>query len=226
MILLLLIVAVSEAALPSVVARRIERAVASGFTHVDSVAARASAFPAVRTLLGQLDRLDLEIRGARLAGVRVDSINVHSTDVSATLSDFAPGSLRWARALGNSEVVGYISDVDINEYLSGRNDALRAFRVTFTDGLVRLDGTVSLAGLDVSVGSRGHLVIVNGNRLVYAVDELSVERSQLPGFLFDMLEGRIELGVDLSGLPFGISLEGMRIESGVVCVYGTTGEGG
>lgn len=223
---LLLIVAVSEAALPPLIDRRIERAVASGFPLKDSVVARARAFPAVRMLLGQFDRLDLDIRGARLAGLRVDSIKVRSIGARAPLSDFAPSSVRWARALGDSEVTASISDADINDYLGGRDDALRTFSVAFADGLVRLDGAISFAGLNVSVRSQGHLVIEDGDRLAYAVDKLSVERSQLPGFLLDMLEGKIELGVDLSGLPFGISLEGMRVEAGVVHVYGRTGEGG
>ncbi len=225
-ICVLLAVAVTEAALPSLIEQRVERAVASGFTTVDSVEAQARAFPAIRMLFGHFDRLDVDIRGARLAGLRADSIEVRSTGARIPISDFAPGSLRWARALGDAELTASILDVDINDYLKTRDDALRMFSVSFDDGTAGLDGIISFAGLNVSISSQGHLMIENNARLVYVVDRLSVERNQLPGFLLDMLEGKIELGVDLSALPFGIALEGMRIDAGVVQVYGRTAKGG
>lgn len=225
-ICLLLVVAITEAALPSLIEQRVERAVASGFTAVESVEARAQAFPAVRMLFGHFDRLNVSIRRARLAGFSVDSIEVRSAGAQVPLSDFAPGSKRWARALGDAELTVSVLDADINDYLKTRDDALRMFSVSFREGVAELNGAISSAGINVSVSSQGRLVIEDHARLVYAVDKLSVERSQLPAFLLDAFEGRVELGVDLSTLPFGAVLEGIRVGAGVAHMYGRTVKGG
>jgi len=225
-ICLVLAVAITEAALPSLIEQRVERAVASGFAGVGSVEARVRAFPAVRMLFGHFDRLNVNIRRAQLAGLNVDSIDVRSMGARLPLSDFAPGSRRWARALGDAELVVSVLDADINDYLKTRDDALRMFSVSFNEGVARLDGTVSFAGLNVRVSSQGRLVIEDNARLIYVVDKLSVERSELPEFLLDALEGKIELGVDLSTLPFGTVLEGIRVSAGVARVYGRTVKGG
>lgn len=223
---LLLAVAITEATLPSLIEQRVERAVASGFTAVESVEAQARAFPAARMLFGRLDRLNVNIRGAQLDGLRVDFVGVRSIGAVVPLSDFAPGSTSWVRALGDAELVVSVLDADINDYLKTRDDALRMFSVSLGEGVAKLDGTISFAGLNVSVSSQGRLVIEDNARLVYVVDKLSVERSQLPAFLLDAFEGRIEIGVDLSTLPFGAILEGIRIDAGVVHVYGRTVKGG
>ncbi len=223
---LLLAVAVVEAVVPSLIERRIERAVESGFAEVDSTTARVRSFPAVKMLLGRFDRLDLVIRGAWTSDLRVDSIEVHSTGAQVALSRFAPGSLGWSHSLGNAQVAAVILDTDVNSYLKARDDALSLFSVSFEEGLVRLDGAITIAGLRVNVSSQGHLAIENRARLTYVVDKLSVERSQLPGFVLDMLEGMIELGIDLSALPLGIVWEGTRISAGSVGVFGTTAKGG
>jgi len=225
-ICLLLVVAITEAALPSLIEQRVERAVASGFTAVESVEARAQAFPAVRMLFGHFDRLNVSIRRARLAGFSVDSIEVRSAGAQVPLSDFAPGSKRWAPALGDAELTVSVLDADINDYLKTRDDALRMFSVSFREGVAELNGAISFAGINVSVSSQGRLVIEDHARLVYAVDKLSVERSQLPAFLLDAFEGRVELGVDLSTLPFGAVLEGIRVGAGVAHMYGRTVKGG
>ncbi len=225
-ICLLLVVAITEAALPSLIEQRVERAVASGFTAVESVEARAQAFPAVRMLFGHFDRLNVSIRRARLAGFSVDSIEVRSAGAQVPPSDFAPGSKRWAPALGDAELTVSVLDADINDYLKTRDDALRMFSVSFREGVAELNGAISFAGINVSVSSQGRLVIEDHARLVYAVDKLSVERSQLPAFLLDAFEGRVELGVDLSTLPFGAVLEGIRVGAGVAHMYGRTVKGG
>ena len=225
-ICVLLAVAIIEAALPSLIEQRVERAVASGFTAVESVEARAQAFPAVRMLFGHFDRLNVSIRRARLAGFSVDSIEVRSAGAQVPPSDFAPGSKRWARALGDAELTVSVLDADINDYLKTRDDALRMFSVSFREGVAELNGAISFAGINVSVSSQGRLVIEDHARLVYAVDKLSVERSQLPAFLLDAFEGRVELGVDLSTLPFGAVLEGIRVGAGVAHMYGRTVKGG
>lgn len=225
-ICLLLAVAITEAVLPSLIEQRVERAVASGFTGVESVEAQIRAFPAVRMLFGRFDRLNVSIRRAQLAGLSVDSIEVRSVGAQVPLSDFAPGSKRWARALGDAELVVSVLDADINDYLKTRDDALRMFSVSFHEGVAHLNGTISFAGLNVSVSSQGRLVIEDNARLVYVVDKLNVERSQLPAFLLDAFEGKIELGVDLSALPFGTILEGIRVGAGAAHVYGRTVKGG
>ena len=38
--------------------------------------------------------------------------------------------------------------------------------------------------------------------------------------------GKIELGVDLSTLPFGVIVEGIRVDAGVAHLYGRTVKGG
>lgn len=225
-ICLLLAVAITEAALPSLIEQRVERAVASGFTAVESVEAQARAFPAVRMLFGRFDRLNVNIQRAQLAGLNMNSIEVRSVGAQVPLSDFAPGSRKWARALGDAELVVAVLDADINDYLKTRDDALRMFSVSFHEGVAELNGTISFAGLSVSVSSQGRLVIEDNARLVYVVDKLSVERSQLPAFLLDAFEGKIELGVDLSTLPFGAILEGIRVGAGVARIYGRTVKGG
>jgi len=225
-ICLLLAVAITEAALPSLIEQRVERAVASSFTAVESVEAQARAFPAVRMLFGRFDRLNVNIQRAQLAGLNMNSIEVRSVGAQVPLSDFAPGSRRWARALGDAELVVAVLDADINDYLKTRDDALRMFSVSFHEGVAELNGTISFAGLSVSVSSQGRLVIEDNARLVYVVDKLSVERSQLPAFLLDAFEGKIELGVDLSTLPFGAILEGIRVGAGVARIYGRTVKGG
>jgi len=225
-ICLLLAVAMTEAALPSLIERRVEGAVASGFTAVESVEAQARAFPAVRMLFGRFDRLNVSIRRAQLAALSVDSIEVRSVGARVPLSDLAPGSRRWARALGDAELAVSVLDSDVNDYLKTRDDALRMFSVSFREGAAELNGTISFAGLNVSVSSQGRLVVEDNARLVYVVDKLSVERSRLPAFLLDAFEGKIELGVDLSTLPFGAILEGIRVGAGVARIYGRTVKGG
>jgi len=78
--------------------------------------------------------------------------------------------------------------------------------VRFQPGLAELEGRLFFGGLSVGVESQGHFVIEDGVRLIYVVDRLSVEKSEVPAFIVNMFEEGIGIGIDLSALPFGYSL--------------------
>jgi hypothetical protein len=78
----------------------------------------------------------------------------------------------------------------------------------------------------VGVESQGHFSIGDGVKLVYVVDKLIVEKSEVPAFIVDMFEDGIAIGIDLSDLPFDIELESVEVGEGMVRLLGRTSEGG
>ena len=225
-LVVLLIVAAIEVVVPIYVGRKVELAVRSGFTQAESVSVVARSLPALKLLFGRFDRLLIDVHRAESAGFTIRSISLDSSGARIPLARFEPGSSRWAHALGDSRLEVLIDEDDINDYLGRREDYLRAFSVRFQPGLAELEGRLFFGGLSVGVESQGHFVIEDGVRLIYVVDRLSVEKSEVPAFIVNMFEEGIGIGIDLSALPFGIQLESVHLYEGTVRLLGRTSEGG
>lgn len=225
-LVVLLIVAAIEVAVPIYVGRKVELAVRSGFTSAEAVSVAARSLPALKLLFGRFDKLAIDVHRAESAGFIIRRISLDSSGARIPLARFEPGSSRWAHALGNSRLEVLIAEDDINDYLGRREDYLRAFGVRFQPGHAELAGRLFFGGLSVGVESQGHFAIEDGVRLIYVVDKLSVEKSEVPAFIVDMFEEGIGIGVDLSDLPFGIQLESVHVYEGTARLLGRTSEGG
>ncbi|HOK70279.1 MAG TPA: DUF2993 domain-containing protein [Bacillota bacterium] len=225
-IIMLLVVAATEVAVPFYVEKKVESAVRSGFASAESISVAARAMPALKLLYGHFDRLSIDIEEAVSSGFVIRRISLDSSDARIPLGRFEPGSSRWARALGNSQLEVIIDESNVNDYLGHRDDYLRAFGVRFHPGIAELAGRLFLGGFSVGVESQGHFSIGDGVKLVYVVDKLIVEKSEVPAFIVDMFEDGIAIGIDLSDLPFDIELESVEVGEGMVRLLGRTSEGG
>ncbi|MCR4426140.1 MAG: DUF2993 domain-containing protein [Firmicutes bacterium] len=212
----------SEVWIPGYVQRRIEVSVDSWFSGLESVAVRAVSRPALAMLAGRFDLLAIDIVGAKSDEIRISRVYLESVGARIPLRKFDPQSPEGMRVLGDARATLLLAEKDVNAHLAARDDLLRRFTVAFDRDQVRVLGRVSVVGFEVDVSSEGRFTIEEPSIARYTIEDLKVHGRALPDFVMDMLEERIRLGVDFSGLPFGFELRGVRVDEGFLYLFGET----
>lgn len=215
---------VAEAAIPGVVGVRLERAIAKGVEGVDSVHVYLRTFPALALAAGRVDLLRIDARNLIVSGLRVQRLFVDVEGADIDVRGVLRGRGLQLRDVRQSNLTVIVAEDDLNAYLHSRDGMLNALSVRLRPGAASVDGRVTLLGLGVDVALDGRFVVEGGARLRYVVDKFRVGGAVVPEIIKNELVKRVDLSLDVSGLPVPVVLREVSVQDGVVYVFGTASD--
>lgn len=214
------ILAVIQFTLPGMIESRIESELARTLPGARLIRAEVEAFPAVMLLLGRLDRLDLDVRGATFDGLIVDAALIDGRHLVVDTGKLLRGQGVAITSASELRTTLAIAEDDLNEYLWSQLPDARGFRVSLDRGEAALKGALNLFGRQLQVHVSGYFRVDGPTQVVFIPEEVSVENARVPQVLIDLVTQEWEIGFDFGELPFGLVIEELRVENGQLLIYG------
>lgn len=212
--------AASEAFLPSLVARAIERAVRDGLGGRPAVRAVVRTFPAFLMPMGRLDYISVDVSAFPVNGLTVRRLFVEARDVRLDLSGALSGGRVDLERLERASATAILSEDDLNKYLRSRSGNLKFVTVSLSRGQATLTAGVPVLGRVLKASVNGHFKVEGKTRIRFEVDRTKVERFLIPRLIQDGIASLLDLSVDLGGMPVPFTIHDVRIEEGAVYIFG------
>ncbi len=213
---------VGEAAIPGTVGACLERAIAGAAGGVESVQVYVRTFPALAVAFGRADLLRIDARNLTIGGLRVQRLFLDARQVNLDVGAVLRGGKVGLRRIGKGDVTVILAEEDLSSYLRSKDGLMKALSVRLRPGVAAVAGAVSLLGVKVDLVLEGTFAIEGGTRLRYAVDRFKVGNMVVPKVVKDEIMRRVDLSVDVSGLPIPLVLRDISVQDGVVYVFGET----
>jgi hypothetical protein len=184
--------------------------------HAQDASVRVIAGP-LGVLQGRLARLDLHARGAMLDGASVDEITLELHGVTIDLGRAFRGEL-MVRGVARGNTAMVVGEDSLRRYLEGRgvrNPAVRMDR-----GVVTMTGQVTVLSALVDVTLRAALVVSDGMRLAFDVQELRVSGLEVPREVGNALAASINPILTAPQQPVPLQFTGVTIDDGLARIVG------
>jgi len=186
------------------------------------VKVEVSAFPAVKILWGQLDRMTINMEGVRPGGIPVSRL--------ATVVDGA--RLDIPRLLGLREVAVLFrnpasisvafSGADLSSIMRQRVSGLKEPAVSLVPGGAVISGKVSLVGVVIPVEMSGVFQTNGPKDIRFVPEQLRVSEYSLPAALEKRLLSRLQFQIGVDALPFDIEVDRVLVEGDYLTVTGSS----
>ncbi|HHY45708.1 MAG TPA: DUF2993 domain-containing protein [Firmicutes bacterium] len=216
----LVLYAASEALLPSLVSRAIERAVRDGLEGSPAVHVVVRSFPSFLMPMGHLDYISLDISTFPVKGLTVRRLFLEAREVRLDLAGVFSGQGVDLKGLDRATVTVILSQDDLNEYFQSRGGGLRFVRVNLSRGQATLIAEVPFLGRVLRASVDGHFRVDGRTRIRFEVDRARVERFLIPRLIQEGILGQLDLSVDLAGMPVPLTVHDVRVENGAIYVFG------
>ncbi len=220
LVLAMAFVAGTEAFVPSFLAER----VAGGLKEAlgdGTVRVQLAAFPALRLLAGDVDRMTVTVEGLVVDGLALDSLRLEAANVHVDL----PGLLRgrdWRPSYRDEVTVeAVITENALTELVRARLPAQVDVAVRLDAGGVELSGRTEVLGLPMDVNVRGRVAAEQGGtRLVFVPEQIVVGGQVLADWVAQGIRQMYTAAVDLRGAPVPLVVEEVVHEPGRLVIAG------
>lgn len=214
-ILLATVVLASEVLLPRAVGQLVAHGM-KGIVASDNVTAQVAKNPAVGMLTGSFDSVDIVANDAKLDRLTFKQLQLHMQDVQLDQQQ-----LLFQRAV----VIQRVKDIDLSvtltqdeiaNYLNQAVKGIKNAQVIITPGQTKVTSSFALGGFaNVNITLEGKIVGA-GSQIKFITDRLLINNN-LIGSIGGNLLTNIPL-VDLSKLPFGVSVRDIAMTDGKVII--------
>ncbi len=214
----------SQIVLPPLVANRIEEAFHEGYPDAEFIQVKVEAFPALKIITGRFDRLDLDARLFSQGGLKVDAFLVDAKKLKISPAALSKGVVQIDE-VGDLQATVLIGEDSLNEYLWAKVDPARFMRIELTRDRARLVGEMNLFQRVLDLSLDGRFKVLGRTRVGFVVEQLAVEKLQIPKVLLDTVQSKWDLAMDFSELPVPVALQEVRLEEDSLYVFGTKWDG-
>lgn len=224
---LLVLFALSEVALPALVASRVEASVKEALGGAAAeVRARVSGRPALAMLFGRYRDVSIEVEGMHAAGLRLAQVTLSAPRVTLPVGRLPVYEDEWAIALDGATVEAVITEADVNAYLAASRTATSGASVEFTQGRAVMTAPLHFAGNEMLLTTEGDMALAeNGRLLEYDMKSVTIDGKAIPALLVDIASEVVTVGVDLSGLPLGIRASSVNVVDNALLLSGRIAQG-
>jgi hypothetical protein len=184
--------------------------------HAPDASVRVIAGP-LGILQGRLARLHLRARGAAFDGASVDEMTLELRGVAIDPVRAFRGEL-VLRGVEHGSVTMTVGEESLRRYLEGRG--VRNPTVQMDRGVVTMAGQVTVLSALVDVALRAGLVVRDGVRLTFDIQELRVGGLDVPRDLGNALAASINPVLTAPQEPVPLRLTGVTIGHGAARIMG------
>jgi len=214
----------SQIVLPSFVASHIEQAFHDGYPDAEFIQVQVAAWPAIKLIAGRFDQLHLDARLFSQGGLKVDAFLVDAKDLKINLPALRGGAVEIDH-VGDLQATVLIGEDSLNEYLWAKADPARFMRIELAREQARLVGEMNLFQRTFDLTLDGRFEVLGRTRVGFVVEQLTVEKLQVPKVLLDTVQSKWNLAMDFSELPVPVALQEVRLEEDSLYVFGTKWDG-
>jgi hypothetical protein len=216
LVVILIVVVVAALAGPSVLlSSRLENDARRSLRAQDG-SARVIAGP-LGVLQGRLARLDLRAHGAMFDGTSVDAITLELRGVTIDPVRAFRGEL-VVRGVERGSVTMVVGEESLRRYLESRD--VRNPAVRMERGVVTMTGQVRVLNALVDVTLRAGLLVRDGIRLAFDIQELRVGGLEVPRDIGNALAASINPILTAPQQPVPLRFTGVTIDAGAARVVG------
>ncbi|MCL6451591.1 MAG: DUF2993 domain-containing protein [Acetobacteraceae bacterium] len=180
--------------------------------------------PALRLILGQVERVTVESRSVKAAGLLIDRMTVALEGVALNLRQLLAHREFQVRRGERLEVELEIGEAALNRYLWEAVKELKDSRMRLAKDRATLNATLVLPeGTSFKLGIQGRFVPVGPARVGLVVDQLSIDDQVLPAGLTSKLIqvlGGPEAFIDLGLLPVPMTVTSVEMGEGKLLIRG------
>ncbi|MGI6083048.1 MAG: DUF2993 domain-containing protein [Limnochordia bacterium] len=220
LVALLVAFAGSQAFLPRLVEQRLATGIDKSIGPAERVSVQVTAFPALRLLAGQLQRLTVDVRQAELDGLKVEAFIIDAQNLVIDPQKLRRGEGVEVKAADSLRVSAVIAEEDLNAFFWERIDPSRSFSIALEPDVAQLHGSVRFLGLSIGVTVNGHFEVVQPTQVSFVVDEVKVEKMNLPRLLMDSLAKRWAVHIDLATAAVPLEISDVRVAQDRLFIYG------
>ncbi len=215
---LAILLGLAELALPRFAERALEVSLVRKFGPPAEADVRLKAYPALKMLLGRIDRVTVESRSVPTTGLIIDELTVSVGQLSLNLRELLTRREVVVTRAEGLEVTVRVHQDHLRQYLLESVPRLTEPELEVEAGRLRVGGRMVLAGRPVRVAAVGTMTAVqDGTRVAFVFQEVAVEGVKLPAeflpVLTEMLGGP-EPFIDLTLFPTPLRAREVRLEPG------------
>lgn len=212
---------VAQVTLPRMIESRVERELSVVLPDAKVVRAEVDAVPAVKLLWGSVDRLDMDIRRVSFEGLVVDAILIDGQGLVVDVGRLLRREGVVITSAAELRATLAVAEHDLNDYLWTQLPDARGFRVSLERGGAAVQGSVNVLGRALDVRVSGYFRVDGPTQVIFVPEDVSVENARVPQILLDWVTQEWSIGFDFGQLPFGLTIEELRVENGQMLIYGT-----
>lgn len=220
-----LVLGAIQLTLPRVIESRVEKELEAALPGAILVRSEVEAFPAVKFAWGRVDRLSVDVRRATFDGLAVDAALIDGRDLVVDVGRLLRREGVVVVSAADLRATLVVAQDDLNEYLWSRLPDARGFRVLLERDEAVVTGTVTVLGRALDVRVSGGFRVEGPTLVVFVPHEVHVEDARVPQFVLDLVTAEWQIGFDLRELPFGLTVDELRIEEGRLLIYGSRSDG-
>lgn len=211
--------AITELVLPPVVARAVQRGLASYLGgEVSSVS--LEAHPVMKMLIGKFDKVTVETRNVDVGGLLVDSLTATVNGLSVNLAtlvlkhEFQP---TWQKTAG---LTIKISEANLNRYVWANVPNVSDGHITLEPDKAVVVGNLLIVGQKVPVRAEGRFVVSGDSLVSFETQTVSISGVMLSQEQLALIRsfGGLRLTIDLSRLSTPLIARDITTASGQLTI--------
>lgn len=224
-IALAVLLVAGELFLPMIVARGIEVGLERTLGQGAALQASLQVRPALRLLVGRVDKLTVESQQVKTATLTIDRLAVTVEDVAVNLRGLlAKSGLNVTRSPQLGAVIS-ISEANLRRYVLDNVEGLSDPAVKIFADRVAIVGYIRFASRPFLVAVEGRFVPGNGSRVDFVVDKMSLDTEPVPPRLTAAVMsalGGSGLFIDLARFPVPLELREVKLREGWLIIEAST----
>jgi hypothetical protein len=218
---IILLFTAAQVIIPKQAETMLQKAIQDSLTSYEEVNVTVKSFPAFEILLGRVDRLSVSA-----TMLSKDDIRIHQAEIDLKGLKFYVGKGSsnkgfTVRSVDNGEAYVILTEEDLNEYISSQLGGTRSITVELTKGEGIIRGLFDIAGTSIELAINGEFQPA-GSGLVFRPRGLKVQDTYVPRDLVDEILNTLNLRLDLSKLPFPLSVTSVKPHEGKLEVRAET----
>lgn len=180
-----------------------------------------STFPAYRMLTGTVGRLDVNVQDFVVDGLRVADFELRARNLAVDVARMLRGETLPVKQSDELSMRAVVTEQALSDFVNDRLSFPGQVATSLSPEGASLTGDVELLGNVVPVVVTGRFRPVGSSEIVFAVDDVQVQGSPLPGFVLAVLKEAYTVRIDLSGGPLPLFVDDVEHESGRAVLLGS-----
>ena len=216
LVLFLMLAAVSELLLPSIVSEIVAQGMISQ-TGSDSVSAKAEKSPGFLMLGGSFDKINITAANARADKLTFSEFKATLSNVQLDMSTLFSRRLIAIKTVGRIDAAATITEAELAKYINQSVKGIKNAVVTINPDKIQATSSLSLgsfATVNVTIEGR---VAVDSQKIKFVTERFMLNNSPV-GSIGGAALTEIPL-VELKKLPFNVSVRDIVTEKGKVVIY-------
>ncbi|MDP2872281.1 MAG: DUF2993 domain-containing protein [Bacillota bacterium] len=224
-IALALLLVAGELFLPMIVAKGLEAGLGRTLGQGAALEASLQVRPALRLLIGRVDKLTIESRQVKTATLTIDSIAVTVEDIAVNLRSLLTRSGLSVTRNARVGAVIRISEASLRRYVLDNVEGFSDPAVKISADKVAVVGYIRFANRPLLVSVEGRFVAGSGQRVDFVVDRMSMDTEPVPPRLTAAVISALggpELFIDLERFPVPLELREVKLQEGWLVIEAST----